>query len=42
MKKIQKIFYSMNLNVLSQLITIFLIVSVGPAIVAYLASKKAL
>jgi hypothetical protein len=32
----------MNLNVLSQLITIFLIISVGPAVVAYLASKKAL
>lgn len=31
----------MNLNVLSQLVTIFMIVSSGPAIVAYLAFKKA-
>jgi len=32
----------MNLNVVSQLITIFIIVSLGPAVIAYLASKKAL
>jgi len=32
----------MNFNVLSQLITIAIIVSIGPAVVAYLATKKAL
>jgi hypothetical protein len=30
----------MNLNVVGQLITLFFIISVGPAIVAYLAYKK--
>jgi hypothetical protein len=32
----------MNLNVISQLLTIFIIVSIGPACIAYLAYKKAL
>jgi hypothetical protein len=32
----------MNFNVISQLITVFAIVSVGPAVVAYLVYKKAL
>ena len=32
----------MELNVISQLLTIFVIVSMGPAVVAYLAYKKAL
>jgi hypothetical protein len=32
----------MNFNVISQLISTFLIVSIGPAIIAYLAYKKAL
>jgi hypothetical protein len=32
----------MNLNVLSQLVTLFIIVSLGPATIAYLAWKKAL
>jgi hypothetical protein len=32
----------MNFNVISQLISIFVIVSLGPAVVAYLAFKKAL
>jgi len=32
----------MNLNVLSQLVTLFIIVSMGPACIAYLAYKKAL
>jgi len=32
----------MNLNALSQLISIFIIVSLGPACIAYLAYKKAL
>jgi hypothetical protein len=32
----------MELNVISQLLTIFIIVSMGPAVVAYLAYKKAL
>jgi hypothetical protein len=32
----------MNSNVISQLITIFTIVTMGPAVVAYLAYKKAL
>jgi hypothetical protein len=32
----------MNLNVISQLLTIFVIVSLGPACIAYLAYKKAL
>ena len=33
---------AMNFNVLSQLATIFIIVSMGPAVIAYLAYKKAL
>jgi len=32
----------MDLNVVSQLLTIFVIVSMGPAVIAYLAYKKAL
>ncbi len=32
----------MNLNVISQLITAFAIITLGPAIIAYLAYKKAL
>jgi hypothetical protein len=32
----------MNLNIIGQLLTIFIIISVGPAVVAYLAYKKAL
>jgi hypothetical protein len=32
----------MNLNAISQLLTLFVIVSAGPAVVAYLAYKKAL
>jgi len=32
----------MDLNVVSQLLTIFIIVSMGPAVIAYLAFKKAL
>jgi len=32
----------MNLNALSQLLTVFIIVSLGPACIAYLSYKKAL
>nr|AIM52794.1 hypothetical protein Ycf12 [Ochromonas sp. CCMP1393] len=32
----------MNLNAISQLLTVFIIVSIGPACIAYLAYKKAL
>jgi hypothetical protein len=32
----------MNINALSQLVTLFVIVSMGPACIAYLAYKKAL
>ena len=32
----------MNLTAISQLLTVFIIVSIGPACVAYLAYKKAL
>jgi hypothetical protein len=32
----------MNLNVIGQLVSVFFVVSIGPAIVAYLAYKKAL
>lgn len=32
----------MNSNVIGQLLTTFIIVSIGPAIIAYLAWKKAL
>jgi hypothetical protein len=32
----------MNINALSQLFTLFIIVSMGPACIAYLAYKKAL
>jgi hypothetical protein len=35
-------FTAMNLNTISQLLTVFIIVSMGPAVVAYLAYKKAL
>ncbi|NDB85530.1 MAG: photosystem II reaction center protein Ycf12 [Alphaproteobacteria bacterium] len=33
---------TMNLNAISQLLTVFIIVSMGPAVIAYLAYKKAL
>jgi len=42
MMKKEKFIYLMNFNVISQLITVFVIVSVGPAVIAYLAYKKAL
>jgi len=42
MMKKEKFISSMNFNVISQLITVFVIVSVGPAVIAYLAYKKAL
>jgi hypothetical protein len=32
----------MNFNVINQLLTVFIIVSLGPAVIAYLAYKKAL
>lgn len=32
----------MNFNAISQLLTIFIIVAIGPAIVGFLAYKKAL
>jgi hypothetical protein len=32
----------MNINVISQLLTVFIIVSMGPAVIAYLAYKKEL
>jgi hypothetical protein len=38
----RKNFTSMNFNVISQLLTTFIIVSMGPAVIAYLAYKKAL
>jgi hypothetical protein len=41
MKKYTSIFF-MNVNVISQLLTTFVIVSMGPAVIAYLAYKKAL
>ena len=41
MNKIKN-FIKMNLNVLGQLLTTFIIVAMGPAVVAYLAYKKAL
>lgn len=34
--------FEMNFNVISQLLTIFMIVAIGPAVVAFLAYKKAL
>jgi hypothetical protein len=33
---------NMSGNVISQLLTVFVIVSIGPAVIAYLAFKKAL
>ena len=39
-KTYQRIF--MNLNVISQLLTAFVVISLGPAVIAYLAYKKAL
>jgi|TARA_B110000977_G_scaffold129523_2_gene165165 hypothetical protein len=41
MKKYTSVFF-MNLNVISQLLTTFVIVAMGPAVIAYLAYKKAL
>jgi hypothetical protein len=41
MKKYTSVFF-MNLNVISQLLTAFVIVAMGPAVIAYLAYKKAL
>jgi len=38
----QKTFFTMNLNVISQLLTTLIIVSMGPAVIVYLAYKKAL
>lgn len=35
-------FIKMNLNVIGQLLTTFIIVGMGPAVIAYLAYKKAL
>jgi hypothetical protein len=35
-------FTEMNFNAISQLLTAFIIVSMGPAVIAYLAYKKAL
>nr|AYO28095.1 photosystem I assembly protein Ycf12 [Synura petersenii] len=32
----------MNFNVIGQLVSTFLIISIGPAVIAYLAYKKAL
>jgi len=32
----------MNLNVIGQLLSVFIIVSLGPAVIAYLSYKKAL
>jgi hypothetical protein len=38
----RKNFIKMNLNVIGQLLTTFIIVAMGPAVIAYLAYKKAL
>jgi hypothetical protein len=38
----KKILLFMNINAISQLVTTFIIVSIGPAVIAYLAYKKAL
>ena len=38
----EKNFIKMNLNVIGQLLTTFIIVGMGPAVIAYLAYKKAL
>ena len=35
-------FFSMNFTALTQLLTTFIIVSIGPAVIAYLSYKKAL
>jgi hypothetical protein len=32
----------MNVNVIAQLLSVFFVVSAGPAVIAYLAYKKAL
>jgi len=39
---VQKSLKNMNYNVISQLLTTFIIVSLGPAVVVYLSTKKAL
>jgi hypothetical protein len=38
----KKLILKMSLNVVSQLLAIFLILSLGPAVIAYLSYKKAL
>jgi hypothetical protein len=38
----KKILLIMNVNLLGQLLSIFFIVTSGPAVIAYLAYKKAL
>ena len=35
-------FEKMNINVIGQLLTVFIIVSMGPAVIAFLAYKKAI
>jgi hypothetical protein len=42
MNNFKKILLLMNTNVIGQLLSIFFIVTSGPAIIAYLAYKKAL
>jgi hypothetical protein len=39
---VRKSLKNMNYNVISQLLTTFIIVSLGPAVVVYLSTKKAL
>ena len=41
-EKTKTVFFEMNLTVITQLLTVFIIVSVGPAVIAYLAYKKVL
>jgi len=42
MNNFKKILVKMNLNLVGQLLSIFFIVASGPAVIAYLAYKKAL
>jgi len=42
MNNFKKILVKMNVNLVGQLLSIFFIVASGPAVIAYLAYKKAL
>jgi hypothetical protein len=42
MKLFMKLIHQMNFTAINQMLTIFIIISIGPACIAYLAYKKVL